>query len=90
MSNADRYQCPSSLTKAPCRNAPCSETDDQILSQVVTHPKPGRVAHGRVEERRGVACAIRFPSPLIKPDVQISRIRLSDWLHLAAFGGGPR
>jgi hypothetical protein len=24
----------------------------------------------------------RFPSPLIKPDVRISRIRLSDWLHL--------
>jgi hypothetical protein len=23
----------------------------------------------------------RFPSPLIKPDVRISRIRLSDWLH---------
>src|SRR5579864_4437825 len=35
----------------------------------------------RVEERRGVAWAIRFPSPLIKPDVRISRIRLSDWLH---------
>ena len=34
---------------------------------------------GRVEERRGIACATRFPSPLIKPDVQISRIRLSDW-----------
>ena len=26
-------------------------------------------------------CATRFPSPLIKPDVRISRIRLSDWLH---------
>src|SRR6266700_1093934 len=25
--------------------------------------------------------ASRFPSPLIKPDVRISRIRLSDWLH---------
>jgi hypothetical protein len=29
----------------------------------------------------GVAQATRFPSPLIKPDVRISRIRLSDWLH---------
>jgi hypothetical protein len=29
----------------------------------------------------------RFPSPLIKPDVRISRIRLSDWLHLKAHGG---
>src|ERR1019366_9828779 len=35
----------------------------------------------RVEERRGIAAATRFPSPLIKPDVRISRIRLSDWLH---------
>ena len=32
---------------------------------------------------------LRFPSPLIKPDVRISRIRLSDWLHLVAVGGGP-
>ena len=31
----------------------------------------------------------RFPSPLIKPDVRISRIRLSDWLHLATVGGAP-
>jgi hypothetical protein len=23
----------------------------------------------------------RFPSPFIKPDMRISRIRLSDWLH---------
>src|SRR5262245_40887825 len=23
----------------------------------------------------------RFPSPLIKPDLRIARIRLSDWLH---------
>jgi hypothetical protein len=35
----------------------------------------------RVEERRGIAEATRFPSPLIKPDVRISRIRLSDWIH---------
>ena len=26
-------------------------------------------------------CALRFPSPLIKPDVQFSRVRLSDRLH---------
>jgi hypothetical protein len=32
---------------------------------------------------------LRLPSPLVKPDVRISRIRLSDWLHLAAVGGGP-
>ena len=44
----------------------------------------------RVEERRGVLVAARLPSPLIKPDVPISGIRLSDWLHLATVGGGPR
>jgi hypothetical protein len=32
----------------------------------------------------------RLPSPLIKPDVRISRIRLSDWLHRKAHGGGPK
>ncbi len=31
----------------------------------------------------------RFPSPLIKPDVRISRIRLSDQLHRKAHGGRP-
>ena len=30
---------------------------------------------------------LRFLSPLIKPDVQISRIRLSDWLHHKAHDG---
>ena len=48
---------------------------------------------GRVEEGRVVCTALaslRFPSPLIKPDVRISRIRLSDWLHPEAHGGGPR
>ena len=48
-----------------------------------------------VESRKGaVVCtalaSLRFPSPLIKPDVRISRIRLSDWLHPEAHGGGPR
>jgi hypothetical protein len=38
-------------------------------------------APGRVEERRGClghAATLRFLSPLIEPDMQISRIRLSD------------
>ena len=38
-----------------------------------------------VESRRGAVLGsggVRFPSPLIKPDVRISRIRLSDWLHV--------
>jgi hypothetical protein len=28
----------------------------------------------------------RFPSPLIEPDMRISRIRLSDWFHYEAHG----
>jgi hypothetical protein len=44
---------------------------------------------GRVEDGRGSlghAATLRFPSPLIEPDVRISRIRLSDWLHREAHG----
>jgi hypothetical protein len=42
---------------------------------------------GRVEDGRGSlghAATLRFPSPLIEPDVRISRIRLSDRLHREA------
>ena len=42
---------------------------------------------GRVEDGRGSlghSATLRFPSPLIEPDVRISRIRLSDWLHREA------
>src|SRR6202035_5405691 len=48
---------------------------------------------GRVEGGRGGvshAQLPRFPSPLIEPDVRISRIRLSDWFHGQAPGRGPR
>src|SRR5580704_4982426 len=41
----------------------------------------------RVEDGRGGlghAATLHFPSPLIKPDVRISRIRLSDWFHREA------
>ena len=47
---------------------------------------------GRVEDGRsglGHPASPCFPSPLIKPDVPISGIRLSDWFHLAAVGGAP-
>ncbi len=45
----------------------------------------------RVEEGRGGlghVAWLRFPSPLIEPDMRISRIRLSDWFHLRAHGVG--
>ena len=32
---------------------------------------------------------LRFPFPLIKPDLRFSRIRLSDWLHVLAPAGRP-
>jgi hypothetical protein len=35
----------------------------------------------------GHVASLRFLSPLIKPDVRISRIRLSDWLHPKAHAG---
>jgi hypothetical protein len=41
-----------------------------------------------VESRTGaVAHKLRFPSPLIKPDLRNYRIRLTDWLPLMAHGG---
>src|SRR3954468_7665594 len=56
-------------------------------------PAGVRVDGGRVEDGRGGLGHVatpRFPSPLVKPDVRITRIRLSDWLHREAHGGGPR
>jgi hypothetical protein len=47
---------------------------------------------GRVEDGRGGLrrCqSLRFPSPLIKADVRVSRIRLSDWFCCKAHGGNP-
>src|SRR5437870_5285902 len=46
-----------------------------------------------VESRRGAVTgghwpSLRFHSPLIEPDVQISRIRLSDRLHRKTHGCG--
>jgi hypothetical protein len=43
---------------------------------------------GAVESRTGAVAMLRFPSPLIKPDVRISRIRLSDWFHHGHTVGG--
>src|SRR5262249_13840589 len=48
------------------------------------------VAANRVESRMGAVLEAlpiaRFPSPLIEPDVPISGIRLSDWIHRMASG----
>ena len=46
-----------------------------------------------VESRTGASASAeassRFPAPLIKPDVPISSIRLSDWLHRKTHERGP-
>ncbi len=79
------------------RSAARTGFSNQILQQInglcyLRQPKIRPVS--RVEEGRGIRIegieAFRLPSPLIKPDVRVSRIRLSDWLHLKARGGGPR
>jgi hypothetical protein len=47
------------------------------------------VSESRVEDGRGSlghSATPRFPSPLIKPNVPISGIRLSDWLHRETHG----
>ena len=53
------------------------------------------IAETGVESRKGAVpesycMPTRFPSPLIKPDVPVSSIRLSDRLHQLAHGSGPR
>lgn len=54
-------------------------------------PLASRTIVAHVESRLGaVAGKLRFPTPLIEPDVPISGIRLSDWIHPLAHGGGPR
>src|SRR3954470_15849663 len=61
-----------------------------IILAELTLTVSARLRYRRVEDGRGGlghAATLRFPSPLIKPDVRISRIRLSDWFHLTAHGG---
>ena len=74
----------------------CAPTPTDVL---VSHPQ---LAESRrptndamVESRIGAVAwglwpTLRFPSPLIKPNVPISGIRLSDWLQHKAHDGRPR
>src|SRR6202521_5825690 len=55
------------------------------------HAAGNTATYARVESRMGAVTwglwpTLRFPSPLIEPDVPISGIRLSDWLHREAHG----
>ena len=51
----------------------------------------GPATAASVESSRGaVAWLPGFPDPLIEPDVRISRIRLSDWVHFKACESATR
>ena len=69
---------------------PWSAPMEKVLSIVSLWPDGAPMS--RVEDGRG-GCALksplRFPSPLIKPDVLISSIRLSDRRHRTTHGGRP-
>ncbi len=74
-----------------------SEGEKRSLSITASRVEEGR-GGGRLPVAMAVAFAaaphsglpwLRFPSPLIEPDVPISGIRLSDWLHRKAHGGRP-
>jgi hypothetical protein len=52
--------------------------------------RPRHFAFGRVEDGRGSlghSATLHFPTPLVEPEVPISGIRLSDWLHRKAHDG---
>src|SRR5262245_43554412 len=69
---------------------------DTVLENCIFYISPmHEFSHSQVESRMGaVAWGLwptpRFPSPLIKPDVPISGIRLSGWLHREARDGAAR
>jgi hypothetical protein len=59
--------------------------DGRKAASKILRPR-GSFCFGRVEERRGglglLEPSLRFLSPLIERNVRISRITLSDWLHV--------
>src|ERR1700704_5638115 len=58
--------------------------------EAVFMQRPRHFAFGRVEDGRGSlghSATLHFPTPLVEPEVPISGIRLSDWLHRKAHDG---
>src|SRR4051812_1309353 len=51
------------------------------LASAITLADATRSVESRKSAVRGLLAAARFPSPLIKPDVPFSSIRLSDRIH---------
>src|SRR4029450_5069139 len=82
-------------SNAVAKSHPAASMPVCVKRSNVRFPSCGHAAalalgsYGRVEDGRGRlghAATLRFPSPLIEPDVPISGIRLSDWLHREAHG----
>ncbi len=89
-----------SSSRLPALSTPARSKSTELLSGQTrsrTRPRSCRrktqqTSAAAVESRKGAVSrrnAFRFPSPLIKPDVRFSRIRLSDWFRRKAHGGGP-
>ena len=70
--------------KVPKLAALMDEAENGAQTSLASSPMKSRVEDGRGS--LGHAATLRFPSPLIEPDVPISGIRLSDWLHREAHG----
>jgi hypothetical protein len=81
---------PQSEPSGPTSNPYRRVTDATETRVAASLRNSGFKRPSRVEDERGDGRPSRFSSPLIKPDVRVSRIRLSDWLHREAHGGGPK
>src|SRR5262249_28464218 len=82
---------PLRLPARAARQLPDQSTTLRVESSSTGNPRlrgARRVEDGR--GRLGHAATRRFPSPLVEPDVPISGIRLSDWLHREAHNGTVR
>lgn len=86
--------CGAGSHRPPCRGRAARLTAAQWIAARTagrvcdTGRRPGVLCV--VEERRGDANTLRFPSPLIKLAVPVSGIQLSDRFHLATVGIGLR
>ena len=86
--------CANSGAGRNCRTAILIEKSDNASGVIFRMHSACMQPAVSVESRKGAeptpdCMPTRFPSPLIKPDVRISRIRLSDWFRCEAHGGNP-
>src|SRR3954452_11698926 len=71
----------------PVWHQACLSTQTLRQTRNLAHARQP-IQPAQVESRTGAVAVLRFPSPLIKPDVRISRIRLSDWFRHGHMMGG--